>query len=290
MFDRHLMRRLWAPTSLLNERTMESHRQSLNQFRPRIIYAYPTPLALFCEFLRDCGRSFHRPASVICTAEPLLLGQRKLVEEVLGCAVFEMYGSRESGMIAAECESHEGLHLNPHTAYLEFLPLQGAESEGMCEVLLTDLSNEGMPLIRYRINDCAIPSSQTCGCGRGYPLVRQFTGRTGDVFLLPGGDRVPGVSLTNRVLKVCPGLKKVQIVQETLEQFHVRYVPGQTFRSDDLDLLRANLTKFFPQKLHWEFEPVLDIERERSGKTRFCISRVPTPRGSSTPLTEEIVR
>jgi phenylacetate-CoA ligase len=123
LYDRHLMRRLWAPTSLLNETVLESYRQTLNRFRPRIIYAYPTPLALFCEFLQNSGRDYHRPASAICTAEPLLESQRLVIEEVLGCPLFEHYGSREFGMIAAECEYHCGLHLNHAAAYIEYVPV-----------------------------------------------------------------------------------------------------------------------------------------------------------------------
>ena len=280
LHDRYVMRRVWAPTSLLNEQVLDSYRKDLNRFRPRVIYAYPTPLALFCEFLRDCGQPFHRPVSAICTAEPLLAHQRRVIEEVLGCPIFEMYGSREFGMIAAECECHQGLHLNPHSAYMEFVPLERAEIEGMCEVLVTDLFNDGMPLIRYRINDCALPSERLCDCGRGYPLIRQFTGRTGDVFVLPNGDRVPGVSLTNRVLQECPGLRKVQVIQETLDSFRVLYVPGSGFTTTNLEMLRKNLGKFFPQPLNCRFEQVADIERERSGKTRFCISHVSSPRFS----------
>src|SRR5205823_12639505 len=47
LYDRLLMRRVWAPTSLLNEEILESHRKSLNRLKPKVIYAYPTPLALF---------------------------------------------------------------------------------------------------------------------------------------------------------------------------------------------------------------------------------------------------
>jgi len=274
LYDRYLMRRVWAPTSLLNEELLESHRQKLNQFRPRVIYAYPTPLALLCEFLQQTGQSFHRPVSAICTAEPLLAKQRRIIEEVLDCPVFEMYGSREFGMVAAECECHQGLHLNPYSAYVEFVPLDGAEIEGTCEILVTDLTNDGMPLIRYRINDCAVPAEQPCDCGRGFPLVRQFIGRTGDVFVMSNGDRVPGVSLTNRLLKVCPGLKKVQVIQETSDDFRIRYVPSRDFTAADIELLRGNLGNFFPVSLNFRFEQVVDIEREPSGKTRFCISRV----------------
>ncbi len=277
LYDRYLMRQLWAPTSLFNEAVLESYRQTMNCFRPRIVYAYPTPLALFCEYLRASGRPYHRPASAICTAEPLVDNQRRVIEEALGCPVFEHYGSREFAMIAGECERHQGLHLSTAAAYVEFLPVEGSEVEGLHELLVTDLLNYGMPLIRYRINDCALRGPETCSCGRGYPLIRQIIGRTTDVFYLANGDFVPGVSLTNRVLQVCPGLKKVQIIQETQQDFRVRYVPGPGFGQADLDLLKANLTRFLPDRIEWTFEQVADIERERSGKTRFCISHLTRP-------------
>jgi phenylacetate-CoA ligase len=278
LFDRHLMRRVWAPTSILNPQVLESHRRLLNELRPSVVYAYPTPLTLFCEYLKESGLPFHRPASTICTAEPLFPEQRVIIEEVLRCRVFEHYGSREFGMIAGECEQHKGMHLNPAGAYLEFLPVESSETPGLHEMLVTDLLNYGMPLIRYRVNDCVLTGPEECGCERGYPLIRQIIGRTGDVFQLPNGDRIPGVAFTNRVLKVCPGLAKTQIIQESLTEFRIRYVPGRGFSVGDLDMLRANLRRFVPEELRWTFEEVREIPRESSGKTRFCISRLSSAR------------
>jgi phenylacetate-CoA ligase len=278
IYDNFLMRRVWAPTSVLNPEVLESHRQLLNRLKPRIIYAYPTPLALFCEYLREASKPFHRPFSAICTAEPLFPEQRNIIEEVLGCRVFEHYGSREFGMIAGECEQHNGMHINTASAFLEYLPVESSDTPGLHEIYVTDLLNYGMPLIRYRVNDCVLTGPEKCACGRGYPLVRQIIGRTGDVFQLPNGDRVPGVAFTNRVLQVCPGLAKTQIIQETLTEFRLRYVPGPTFSTGDLDLLRNNLRRFMPDGLTWTFEQVSEIPREKSGKTRFCISRIATAR------------
>jgi phenylacetate-CoA ligase len=287
LYDRYLMRRVWAPTSLFNEAVLESYRQMMNDFRPRIVYAYPTPLALFCDYLKSCGRPYHHPVSAICTAEPLLASQRQVIEEVLGCPLFEHYGSREFGMIAAECEHHRGLHLNTAAAYVECVPAQGADVEGVQEILVTDLLNYGMPLIRYRINDCVLPASEPCSCGRGLPLIGRIEGRTTDVFRLANGDVVPGVALTNRVLKVCPALKKTQVIQETLKDFRVRYVPGPGFDSSQLEVLKSKLMTFFPQQVNFTFEQVTDIERERSGKTRFCISRVKDPIRGRVQLMKE---
>lgn len=287
LYDRYLMRQVWAPTSLFNESVLEGYRQSLNRFRPRVVYAYPTPLALFCEYLRASGKPFHRPVSTICTAEPLLEHQRRVIEEVFAQRVFEHYGSREFAMIAGECEQHQGMHLNPAAAYVEFVPVQGAEVEGLHEILVTDLLNYGMPLIRYRINDCALLGQEQCSCGRGYPLIHRITGRTADVFCLANGNRIPGISLHRVITEECPGLRKIQIIQETLEAFRVRFVPSKTFSEGDVATLKGRLGQRFGESVHWTFDRVQDIERERSGKTRFCISRVGRettgPAGESGP-------
>lgn len=274
LYDNHLMRRRWAPTSVMTAEIAEQYRLEINKFKPRIIYAYPTPLALLCEFIEQSRKPVHRPIAAICTAESLLDSQRTVIERTLGCRVFVLYGAREFGMVAAECCEHSGLHFASPGAYVEFVPVPNAEQEGLCEIIVTDLLNYGMPLIRYRVNDCAIMAHKACPCGRGYPLVPAVLGRTGDIFQLPDGSKVPGIALTNRVLQVTPGLKKIQIIQNAIDDFTIRFVSGETAGTAGLAVLRNNLRKFFPADVRWTFEQVADIERERSGKTRFCISRL----------------
>jgi len=282
LYDRYLMRRVWAPTSLFNEQVLEGYLQMFRSFRPHAIYAYPTPLALFCEYLRDKGGDFPRPKSVICTAEPLFRSQREIIESVLACKVFEQYGAREFGMIGAECEAHAGLHINPAAAFVEYVPVPDS-SEELYEVIVTDLLNYGMPLIRYRIDDCAVPRTGACSCGRGYPMMSDLAGRTTDVFYLPDGSKVPGVSLTNRVAKLIPGVEQMQVVQEKLEEIRVRYVPGEGFKASDLDFLSEKLRNFFPPPVQFVYERVDQIPREKSGKTRFCICRVGGMKDQATP-------
>ncbi len=275
-YDRHLMRRHWAPTSLLNEQVLAQYKRELSEFRPQAIIAYPTPLALFSEYLLASGGGHHCPPTVISTAEPLTPEQRAIIEKAFGVRVFDHYGSRDFGMIAAECELHQGLHLNPAAVYIEHAPV--AEGvEGVKEILVTDLLNYGMPMIRYRVNDCALPSDEACPCGRGYPLMRALEGRTTDNFYLANGDVVPGVAFTNRLIKVCPGIRKMQLVQETVNDFRIRYVPAAELKEDELTQLRNKFYEFVGGAVNLQFERVAEIEREASGKTRFAISKVRRP-------------
>lgn len=274
LYERYVLRQIFAPASPLSSDVFAKDRALLNQFQPRVIYAYPTPLALFAEYLLQTGLPYHRPQSVICTAEALMGDQRQVIEAAFDCRVFQFYGAREFGIVAAECEQHSGLHWNPMATRLDVAPLAGGGEEGLQEIFVTDLLGRAMPLIRYRVNDCAEMEEQACPCGRAFPRLRKITGRVSELFVLPNGALVPGVTLTGRILKVCPSIKKTQIIQETRETFTIRYIPGPGFEQTDLDRLRGNLRNMLGDGLSWTFESVTDIPRERSGKTRFCISRV----------------
>lgn len=272
IFEQYVMRRHWAPTSLLNKEILDRYAEELNRFRPKAIIAYPTPLAYFAEHLLDSGSKHYRPDVVICTAEPYRPEQREVIDRTFGVKSFNHYGSRDFGMVGAECEAHLGLHLNPGAVFVEFQPLPG--DSGMGEMLVTDLLNLGMPMIRYRVNDCGTPATAACACGRGYPLVKALEGRTTDVFTLENGDMVPGVAFTNRLIKVCPGIVKMQLVQETTTDFCIRYVPSATLAEGDLIQVREKFKEFIGQGVKLRFERVAEIEREASGKTRFAISHV----------------
>jgi phenylacetate-CoA ligase len=275
-YDRYVMRRHWAATSLFNEESLSSHLNAWNELRPDVVFAYPTPLTLFCQYLDSSGAQFHLPRSVICTAEPLLDEQRETIRKVLGVDPFEHYGSREVGMVAAQCAQKTGMHVDSTAVFIEHLPVDNGES-GLREMVITDLLNYGMPLIRYQSNDCSLLTDEVCDCGIGFPLIKRVMGRTTDNFYLPNGDVVPGISFQNRIIKVCPGIKKIQVIQESIAQFRIRYVPTEAYTSADLQILDAKLREFLGQAVSWEFQRVDDIERERSGKTRFCISHVKKP-------------
>ena len=95
------------------------------------------------------------------------------------------------------------------------------------------------------------------------------------MFRLADGNDIMGGSLLSRAIgQACRTLRKIQIIQETFTEFRFRFVPGEGFAEEDLKRLEKRLDEYFGVQLQWKFERVEDIERERSGKTRLCISHV----------------
>ncbi len=85
-------------------------------FQPRVIYGYPTALALLAQHAaRRCDpRWFSWLRMIVLTGEEVAANQVAQVREVFGCTVVSEYGSRETGLIAHECP-HGALHVvNSH--------------------------------------------------------------------------------------------------------------------------------------------------------------------------------
>ena len=100
------------------------------------------------------------PRSVVVGAEKLHDFQRVTIERVFRAPVFETYGCREFMLIGAECEHHNGLHLTMENLHVELVDDAGAPVAPGVEgnVIVTDLTNLGMPFVRYATGDRAVAS------------------------------------------------------------------------------------------------------------------------------------
>ena len=94
---------------------------------------------------------------------------RKFIEKAFGAEVFDIYGCTEIKEIAWECEKHEGYHINEDDVYVEILHGESPAKPGeVGDIVLTDLRNKAMPLIRYRIGDRGLLIAGNCSCGRTF--------------------------------------------------------------------------------------------------------------------------
>lgn len=175
MYEENLMRRIPAPSGMLNDEILESFRERYEKQRPKVLYAYSSVLAAFAGYLKG-HRMKHRPRVVIALAEAMNDENSKLVKSVFGVPATMFYGIREMGTVAAECSEHEGLHFHPWSTHVEFDPV-GETSEGPAyRLLITDLLNYGQPFIRYDTGEYVTLPEQRCSCGRWFPVIRHILG------------------------------------------------------------------------------------------------------------------
>lgn len=248
---------------------------NFNRFRPKIVLAYANALGLFSRYVLESGLTIFSPQSVITSAELLTQETRSLIEKVFRCPVFNRYGSREFSVIASECEQHDGMHIAAETLYVEIEPIEGLKGPSHAgRIVVTDLLNKAMPMIRYEIGDVGRLLDRTCPCGRNLPLLEVEGGRITDFIRTPSGKLVSGVVLATYAITNIPGLHQVQFVQTDMSSLTVRFVRGGGFSAKCLEVLHARLAARLGEDVGLAFEEVPRIELAPSGKNRFSISSV----------------
>jgi phenylacetate-CoA ligase len=223
---------------------------------------------MFARFCRETGADDIRFDSIITSAEVLLLENRVLIEETFRGKVFNRYGCRELSVIASECEHHTGLHVNADALLVEIDPLPGGPPGGG-RVLVTDLYNRSMPLIRYEIGDIAQwAEDQPCPCGRSLPRLARVEGRITDFLLLPDGKMVSGPSLALLVGQMAE-IRQAQIVQPNPGEIRLDVVPGDGYGVHTAEELQRRLHPYLRGLVRFSVRPVNRIAAEASGKYRF---------------------
>jgi len=258
--------------SSLEDEMMAAALARLERWQPRLLVGYANALYAFARFAAARGHRF-RPMAIIATAEVLDEERGRIIEEVFGCPIYERYGAREFGVLASQCERRGGLHINAEKVIIEFDEAR-ADAEGRAPILVTDLANLVMPLIRYEIGDLGRPLAGLCDCGRALPMMDRIEGRVTDFIATPGGRRVSGVAAATYLITNCPGLKQVQIVQPSLDRAVLRCVTGEGFSEEARARLIARGREFFGDGVSVEVEQVETIPRGPTGKWRFSISMV----------------
>ncbi|NLV20998.1 MAG: phenylacetate--CoA ligase [Syntrophomonadaceae bacterium] len=143
-------------------------------------------------------------------AEPWSENMRRELEHKLHITAFDIYGLSEiiGPGVAIECERKKGLHIaedhfipeiiNPVTQ--EILP-EGAQGE----LVLTTITKEALPIVRYRTRDLTTLNHEVCACGRTHVRMHKVLGRSDDMVIIRGVNVFP--SMVESVLLNIPGVE-----------------------------------------------------------------------------------
>lgn len=263
-----LYRSLTLHTAAVTEESMMRYVEVLRRYRPRYMVAYAQSAVLFAEFCRRNNFDDISFEAMIVSAEMLLPGKRQVIEETFGGKVFNRYGCREVSVIASECEFHSGLHVNADALIVEVEPAPHLPA-GMGRVLVTDLLNRSMPLIRYEIGDLAsLDADSQCPCGRSLPLIGEIQGRTSDFLCLANGRMIAGPSLALLAADM-RDVRQVQFIQPNPRNVTLKVVAGNGYGLKTEQELRRRLRPYLLEDVDLTIATTDHIPSEPSGKYRF---------------------
>jgi phenylacetate-CoA ligase len=124
-------------------------------------------------------------------AEPWSEKMRSELESLLGIKAYDNYGLAEliGPGVSYECEKRDGLHVSEDHFIIEVIDpvtLESAAPGGEGELVLTTLTREACPLVRYRTGDIARLMREPCSCGRTSVRMSRLAGRTDDMIIVEG--------------------------------------------------------------------------------------------------------
>lgn len=274
---RFAVRRVDFSAFAFDDGDLERYWQKCLRFRPRYFYGYVSMLEAFAAFVERKGYDGRRLGlqSIITTSEVLSEPQRQLLKDTFGAPVQNEYGCGEVGPIAYECEQG-ALHVTGENLVVELLTADGnAAGVGESgEVVVTDLNNAAMPLIRYRVGDFATWKG-TCSCGRVWPAFEKIWGRAYDFILGPDGRRYHGeyiMYIFEDLRDSVGGVRQFQVTQESATDLTVAVVAPSGLDGK----VGATIERLFRERLPGMQVRVVGVpavERAASGKLRLIQNR-----------------
>jgi phenylacetate-CoA ligase len=261
-------------TFSMNSNNLDIYVDKINAYKPEAIVSYVNPLYEIAKYINANNISVFSPKSMLTGAEPLYDFQRIEIEKAFNSKVYNTFGCREFMLIAAECEKQQGLHINIDHLVVETTNEQGSSVIGEPgDLIITDLMNYGMPLIRYVNGDQATLTETPCGCSNPLPMIEKINGRKLDVIRTKTGQMIPG-ELFPHLLKEFKGINKFQVKQTQLEAITIFIIKNKHFIDEQMLAMNQEIERYSKGSLQINYEFVDDIPLTKSGKHRVTVSEL----------------
>jgi phenylacetate-CoA ligase len=187
-------------------------------------------------------------------AEPWTEAIRRHIEQAADIRAFDCYGLPEltGPGVGAECHRQDGLHVFEDHFYPEVVDPGSGEPlpDGQIgELVITTLSKQAMPMLRYRTRDLTALVAEPCGCGRTLRRIRRVTQRLDDMFTVQGVSVFPA-QIESAILESAGSLPQYQIVltrSRGLDQVEVQIEVTPRLLSDQISAMENLQTRLAAQ-------------------------------------------
>jgi phenylacetate-CoA ligase len=245
--------------------------KQIRRIKPVYMAGYPSAITMFGKFLLEHGVTDIRPKAVFLSSEMVYPWQEKIIHEAYGAKIVEWYSTQEILFFAYKCDFNH-YHILPGMGIIELIANGKQAGPGEAgEVVATTLINRASPLIRFKLLDSAVWGRGECECGSKLPFIHSIVGRVQDMIVTPDGNFFAGGS---RILRAAPDIVEGQVIQETLDKFIVRLVPGKEWKKEYEQAIREKFKYYYPYDAQLTIEIVDRIPRTASGKIEAVISMV----------------
>ena len=255
----------------------ETQLSILEQYKPNAVRVYPSSMTMLANLCKR-NRSHFKPRLIFATGETLSYENRKFIDSIFESRLLDIYASLEFGLLAWECRSHIGYHVNVDSVLTEYVQNDAPVApDERGEIICTGLVNYAMPLIRYRLGDVCIPTDEECTCGVTLPLIKTPEGRADDFLVTVDGRLISPMAFSPYPFEDgMEGVKQFRVIQEKRDKLTIQLALEEGFSPSHefLENARNEIQRLFGKEMRVEFEILDRIDLGLTGKLNTIISRV----------------
>ncbi|MFK8281266.1 phenylacetate--CoA ligase family protein [Capnocytophaga cynodegmi] len=263
-------------TSDLSKEGILSLEKIMRQDRgTKVLSGYASSFAELVNNMNEKSRSEAKKwkvKSIISMAEELVLHTKRDLIDIFKCPVVSRYSNQEMGMFAQQPASGEDYFLTNEASYLfEFLKLDSdeeAQEDELARIVITDLFNKAVPLIRYETGDLC-----TFGIRNNRKYLKTIQGRTNDLLKNSDGELLPPYVIIY-VLWHFKNIIQFQLIQENLHLVHLKLIHKFENKNEVFKKIENMLLNIFGNQTTIKIEEVTEIPVEKTGKRKFIISKI----------------
>lgn len=240
------------------------------------LIAYASTLDSISSYLRRHGVSSVAGCKVtgILSGSEMLYDQtRTEIEAAFGCKCVSRYSNEENGILGQDDEINNVFLINEADYFIEILKFDSDEPAATGEVgriVVTDLFNYAMPMIRYDTGDIgAMAIVQHNGVSRR--AITEFGGRKCDMVFNTKGEQVSPHAITNCFWSF-PEIAQFQFIQKDSRRYHILLNCSAEFTRQEE--IKARMTGILGEDADIEIEKISDIPVLNSGKRKYIVSEV----------------
>ena len=169
----------------------------MKDFGATALIATPSYAMYLAETAKKQGILSDLKIRLVCMgAEASTAEMHEALQKLFGALPTENYGLTEVGGpgVSGECREKAGMHINEDMFYPEIIDMDHNRVQGegeLGEMVITTLTKEGMPVLRYRTKDITSITYEPCRCGRTLARMSRVIGRTDDMLIIRGVNVFP---------------------------------------------------------------------------------------------------
>lgn len=264
-------RRLLFSSNHLDGATLYAFVEALRDYEPDVLFAYPTVLDSLCALMIKQGEHLKIPLTV-CSSETLSRATCEAASRALETRILDYYGQAERVAFASG-NPVEGYHFHPGYSFNELHPLEEDGDTIIYELIATGLSNDVMPLVRYRTGDKVrlAKDADPLAVARGEAPFFGIIGRSDDVLISPTGGRLTGI---DHIPRGVPGVIRAQFIQESATDVRLLIIPAEDFSDRSRTLLLEHAAMKLPPSMGVRVELTTQLVRAASGKAPLVIRKI----------------